>query len=78
MPLDRFRDSGHIISVFSERSVHGRGIECDINALDQWNWNLGAGARQGMSHPSILAKQDRLIPTLKVKTVGLPRTDSLK
>jgi hypothetical protein len=40
--------------------VHGRGIKRNVDALDQWDWDRGACALQGMSHPSILAKQDRL------------------
>jgi hypothetical protein len=40
--------------------VHGGGVERYIDALDQGGGYWGARALQGMSHPSILAKQDRL------------------
>ena len=56
----KFSHGRHIISVLGKGPVHSGGIKRDINTLDQRGGYLGAVALQGMSHPSILAKQDRL------------------
>ena len=58
--LQRFSNRRHIVSVLRERPMHSCGVKRNNDALEQWDWNRGAGALQGMSHPSILAKQDRL------------------
>ena len=56
----KFSHGRHIISVLGKGPMHSGGIERNINALDQGDRYRRAGALQGMSHPSILAKQDRL------------------
>ena len=56
----KFSHGRLIISVLGKSPVHSGGIKRNINALDQGDWYRWAGALQGMSHPSILAKQDRL------------------
>lgn len=56
----KFSHGRHIVSVLGKSPVHGGGVKRNIDAFDQRYGYLGAGALQGMSHPSILAKQDRL------------------
>lgn len=56
----KFSHGRHVIGVLGKGPVHGRCIKRNVDALDQWDWDRGACALQGMSHPSILAKQDRL------------------
>ena len=57
--LDRFGDSRHVIGVFRERREHRGQVKRNVDAFDRKDRNKGANALQGMSHPSILAKQDR-------------------
>ena len=56
----KFSHGCHIIGILGKGPVHSGGIERNIDALDQGDGYWGASALQGMSHPSILAKQDRL------------------
>ena len=56
----KFSHGRHIISVLGKGPVYSCGVKRNINALNQRDGYWWAGALQGMSHPSILAKQDRL------------------
>ena len=56
----KFSHGRHIIGVLGKGPVHSGGVERNIEAFDQRDGNWRASALQGMSHPSILAKQDRL------------------
>ena len=56
----KFSHGRHIIGVLGKSPVYSGGVKRNIDALDQGNWNRLARALQGMGHPSILAKQDRL------------------
>ena len=56
----KFSHGRHVIGVLGKGPVYSGGVERNVDALDQRDGNGRAGALQGMSHPSILAKQDRL------------------
>ena len=55
----KFSHGRHIVGVLGKSPVYGGGIERNLDAFDGPDRNRWANALQGMSHPSILAKQDR-------------------
>lgn len=67
----KFGHGRHVIGVLGKVPKQSGCVESHVDFLDQMR-----RSDHGMGHPSILAKQDRQ-SALKVKTVGLPRTDSL-
>ena len=56
----KFSHGRHVIGVLGKGPVYSCGVKRNVNTLDRKDRNGWACALQGMSHPSILAKQDRL------------------